>query len=589
MQKSDEKMPETESARLLDLFLRSRFIYVLIFLGAFLIYNLNFREVSELDTYPTRFLPISILKEFDLDLDEFFVLHYDRKDPGDLPYYLRYDAEKGHYYSRYSLLPALFALPVYILPTYAGWLDEAEPDYAYDVSFVSKIAASLLASLSVVFFFACMKLLVRARIAIITTGVYAFGTGIWSVASQGLWQHTPAIFCLTLGLYFLLRNQKKLLHLLLASLFFSLSVASRPSNIFFLLAAGLYLFISRTSWRRILVFAILPLLIGALTIYLNLETTGSFTGGGGGIEGFPQETHGVKSLWQAPSGVAFLGLLLSPNRGLFVYAPVLVFSLLGMVSVWRKGRRWLLRCLVIALWATVVLYSAQSIWWGGWSFGPRVLTDLLPFFSLFLGVGLAELARRRTGPEDRKFTFLWGLFFVAFIYSALVQAVGFLAYPSGWNSLPQNVDLVHKRLWDFGDTQVLRCIKRGRRPSILAGKSLAHTERALDLFHQKRYDEAIAQNREAIRLYAKNPYAHNNLASVYFTLNRFDEAADQYNKALSINPNIFVAWKNLAIIHLSRGENDAARRALTNALLLQPQNSEVQRMLEELQHADDAE
>jgi hypothetical protein len=334
-----------------------------------------------------------------------------------------------------------------------------------------------------------------------------------------------------------------------------------------------------------LAFAIFPLIIGALTIWLNLETTGSLTGGSGGIEGFPQETHGVKGLWQAPSGLAFLGLLLSPNRGLFVYAPVLVFSLLGMVSVWRRDGRWLLRLFMIALWATVILYSAESIWWGGWSFGPRVMTDLLPLFSLFLGVGLGEFARRRAGAEDRKFTFLWSLFFVAFLYSVLVQAVGFLAYPSGWNSSPQNVDLAHQRLWDFGDTQILRCLKRGRRPSILADKSLAHTERAMNLFNQKQYDEAISQNLEAIRLYDKNAFAHNNLASIYFTLNRFDEALEEYNKALSINPYIFVAHKNMAIIYLSRGERDAAREALTNAFLLQPENAEVQRMLEELKEA----
>ncbi len=592
MANNERKNSGIEGRKVLDLFLGSRFIYILIFLCSFFIYNLNFREVSELDTYPTRFLPISILKEFDLDLDEFFILHYDKKDESELPYYIRYDPEKRHYYSRYSPLPALFALPVYVLPVYAGWLDEAEPDYAYDVSFVSKIAASLLASLSVVFFFAAVKLVTRVRLAMVTTGVYALATGMWSVAAQGLWQHTPAVFCLSLGLYFLLRSQRKLSHLIYASLFLSLAVGLRPSNIFLLLAVWAYLLFSRAGWRRIFIFCLFPLLIGVLTICFNLETTGSYLGGCSGIEGFPLNTHRVESIWQAPSGVAFLGLLLSPNRGLFIYSPVLIFSLLGMVRVWRRGGvssglargqgRWLFRFLSVAIWATVVLYSAGGIWWGGWSFGPRYMTDLLPFFSLFVALGLAGVFDPERSAINVRL-FMRVLFLVALFYSVFVQGVGFFAYPSGWNSLPDNVDLVHERLWDFGDTQIIRCIKVGKRLSILGQKSLAHTERALNFFNEKRYDEAISQNQEAIRLYRKNPFAHNNLASIYFTLRRWDEALEEYNKALKIKPNIFVAWKNVGIIHRSRGGAAAARWALTNALVLQPENYEVKKMLQELE------
>jgi len=597
----EKKRSGSQGRKALDLLLRFRFIYILIFLCSSLIYNLNFREVSELDTYATRFLPISILKEFNLNLDEFFILHYDKRDQSELPYYIRYDPEKRDYYSRYSPLPALFALPVYVLPVYAGWLDEAEPDYAYDVSFVSKIAASLLASLSVLFFFAAVKSVTRVSLAIITTGVYAFATGVWSVASQGLWQHTPAVFCLSAGLYFLLRSQEKPWHLIYGSLFMSLAVALRPSNIFLLLAAWVYVLCSRPGWGKIFFFSLLPFVIGALTIYLNLETTDSIVGGCSRID-WPLKAHAVKSIWQAPSGVAFLGLLLSPNRGLFIYSPVLIFSLLGMAVVWRRGAvpagpcgspigdsrmggrqgRKLLRCLSVGIWATVVLYSADSVWWGGWSFGPRYMTDLLPFFCLYLGVGLEGIVRRRPRAEGLRSTFLWALFVLALFYSAFVQGIGFLAYPSGWNYSPHNVDLRPERLWDFADTQIIRGIKTGKRPSILAEKSLAHAERALQFFNQQRYSEAIAANLEAIRLYDKNAYAHNNLASIYFTLARYDEALEEYNKALRINPNIFVAWKNLGIIHQRRGERDAALRALANALLLEPASYEVRKMLEEL-------
>ena len=42
---------------------------------AFIVYNVNLRSISSFDTNSTRYLPISVLTEFDLDLDEFAFLH----------------------------------------------------------------------------------------------------------------------------------------------------------------------------------------------------------------------------------------------------------------------------------------------------------------------------------------------------------------------------------------------------------------------------------------------------------------------------------------------------------------------------------
>ena len=44
---------------------------ILLFFGLLLVYNLNLRQVSSHDTYASRFVPISILRDGDLILDEF--------------------------------------------------------------------------------------------------------------------------------------------------------------------------------------------------------------------------------------------------------------------------------------------------------------------------------------------------------------------------------------------------------------------------------------------------------------------------------------------------------------------------------------
>ena len=49
-------------------------ISLLFFLLLF-IYNINLRETSSGDTIPNRYLPVSIIKEFNLDLNEFPFLY----------------------------------------------------------------------------------------------------------------------------------------------------------------------------------------------------------------------------------------------------------------------------------------------------------------------------------------------------------------------------------------------------------------------------------------------------------------------------------------------------------------------------------
>ena len=124
--------------------------------AAFLAYNGNLRSISSADTNPTRYLPISILTEFDLDLDEFdFLLTYPRLGPeaGTRdPYYVQ--RVGGHYLSTYPVMPAILSTPVYALLVWAGLADG--PDTRMGLTrtevlgtFLSKVSASLFVALSV--------------------------------------------------------------------------------------------------------------------------------------------------------------------------------------------------------------------------------------------------------------------------------------------------------------------------------------------------------------------------------------------------------------------------------------------------------
>src|SRR5437868_4969911 len=69
------------------------------------VFLLNFRYNGSYDTLPNELLPISILREHDLDFDEFV-------DPAATER-LPFEQIGGHYVSDYPILPGLLNLPAY--------------------------------------------------------------------------------------------------------------------------------------------------------------------------------------------------------------------------------------------------------------------------------------------------------------------------------------------------------------------------------------------------------------------------------------------------------------------------------------------
>jgi hypothetical protein len=85
----------------------------MLFFGVVFIYSLNGTTALSGDTLSARFLPLSLLREFDFDLDEFPFLY----EPT-IPYFLQ--QINGHTVSAYPPWAALLALPVYVLPVFGG-------------------------------------------------------------------------------------------------------------------------------------------------------------------------------------------------------------------------------------------------------------------------------------------------------------------------------------------------------------------------------------------------------------------------------------------------------------------------------------
>jgi hypothetical protein len=418
-------------------------------LGSFVLYNANVREISSQDTVPNRVLPYEVIEYGRLDLDRLF---RDWPAAAPLPFWIQHVG--SHYRSSYPVVPALLAVPVYAGPVLLGAGDSWPV-----LNALAKLAASLFAALSVAFVYLAAQELARRQgsgeaTALATAAVYALATPTWAIASQGLWGHGPAQLGLAVSLWAFLRPGTARWGTVLAGLAAGVMVASRPSTA--LVAAALAGFAVLSRGRAGLLFAgVLGAVVAAVAAH-NLAIFGSVQGGYAELHRTHAEHHGVASAWNASFGLGLAGVLVSPSRGLFIYSPVLLFPAVGLL-VWLVRRRGgLLACAAVAVAVGIGTIAQFSVWWGGHSFGPRLLADVLP--AMVLGVVPVWPAIRR-GPVGR-----W-LFAAAFAASVLVQAMGAFYYPSprdtDWNSSPTDVDFAHERLWDWRDSQLLRLLRNG--------------------------------------------------------------------------------------------------------------------------------
>jgi hypothetical protein len=167
---------------------------------------------------------------------------------------------------------------------------------------------------------------------------------------------------------------------------------------------------------RFITAASLPLAAFALVELPHLGSTGSV-----GRTSVPLWGPFVQTPWL--EGLA--GVLASPSRGLFVYSPVLLFSLWGMAAAWRGGSA-PLRALVVGVVLVVLTVAKWFIWWGGHSYGPRLLADLTPVLCFFLFPVAAVLGR-----SPLLACLFWGLVGV----SACTHALGAFFYDARWDAV----------------------------------------------------------------------------------------------------------------------------------------------------------
>jgi hypothetical protein len=415
-----------------------------LFVLCLVLYLANLRTVplaSGGDTIPNRLIPFALLAHGTPALDAF---RPEFERTGVATWYL--NEKRGSLVSFYPVGTSFVALPVYV-PVYAYLAITGQNSPRVLLAWsepMEKLAAAILSALAVVFFYLTVRRRMDRRSAFLAALVFGLGSSVWATASQMLWQQTAIVVTLSAALWFLTWPDLPRWACAAAGAALSLAVVARPTAAV-LLAAGFFTALLTAGalrerlWRAIaLILGSLPLLLIGLGI--NLYYFKHPAGGYGLLTGFF-----AAGLFSRERLLGIGGLLVSPNRGLLVFTPIAVLGIWGLArqAVPRRGGDPVLLPFGVAALVHLLVVGSYPVWWGGWSFGPRYLVDILPI----LGLAAVDTWNRMGTPSRR-------IAKIAIVCSLLVQVNGAFCFPaSHWD--PRMADPA-RAVWSLKDFELLQ-------------------------------------------------------------------------------------------------------------------------------------
>jgi len=162
--------------------------------------------------------------------------------------------------------------------------------------------------------------------------------------------------------------------------------------------------------------------------------------------------------WLSHFPEGFLGIWLSPSKGILVYSPVIIFSLVGLYLSIKDilfSKKVLSPNLTYLFFGLIVLGHTFIMgfwkhWYGGYGFGYRMAGDVIPFLILLLIPFLVS----------KYFTMYRKIFYALVVFSILVQVYGLIFFDGIWHAA---YDLGYSNtswLWSLKDSEFMFNLRR---------------------------------------------------------------------------------------------------------------------------------
>ena len=416
---------------------------ICIFLILFFAYNTLYVMNTNGDTAPATFLPLSVLQYHNLFFDQFGQMAINANT--DYGYLLI----KGHYYSLFPVVT-----PVLVTPVYAVSLGLFQvlsvPLTVENLLLIAKTCAAIIAALSgAVVYLVCRELFSK-KIALLSTFIYAFATSTWSISSQALWQHGLGELLLIIMLYFIIRNEKaeSNLNILILGILSGLLVFNRPPDA--VLVIPILYYIIQFYRNKSVYYATGGIVSGLPFLLYNLLIFGTIFGG-----------YKENLVYYSMNGeffIHFLGLFISPNVGLFIFSPFLIFSVIGYFKVRDIPNQRVASVFLAfgpAILLNILVYSFFGRWYASiYCYGPRFLTGMLPVLIIYFALFFRNILTPRDPPMKKRLLRIVVIFFI--LLSVFIQFIGVYYYVY----LPSK-GMDNTRAWDWNDSIITGSFNAG--------------------------------------------------------------------------------------------------------------------------------
>ena len=354
----------------------------------------------------------------------------------------------GHTYYFFPVGTSLFAVPFVWV---ANLFDLDMRNFEDDAWLQNLISALISVALFLIIYRICIYYL-RPEESALLAAIFVLGSALISTIGTALWNLGFETLFITLGLWLLVRLEHNdaarsdpyILGIVLFAAFLS-----RPTAVIFIIMTLVFISIRQRSY--FIKTTVTALIFFALFVSFSMGEYGSWLP--------PYYTPGRLVSDTTPFLLTLYGLLFSPSRGIFVFSPMfLLVAALFLYVAYRKRLK-----LPLLLWFGVIWFltgvlsiSRFGHWWGGHSYGPRLLTDVVPALILIAVLTWHEL---RTKLSARTSRWMLALFLVLAVVSIAINSfTGLLNLQTGrWNGnmLPPNIDNAPQYLFSWRYPQFL--------------------------------------------------------------------------------------------------------------------------------------
>ncbi len=301
------------------------------------------------------------------------------------------------------------------------------------------LAALLMAAVACVFFEIGMNtplpLAWSAGLAIGGT----LGTQIWSSASRTLWSQTWEVSLASCTVLLLLQAEHRRARPIWLATLMAWMYFVRPSAAVAMAGVTLYLWL---FYRRDV--AAYLIMLAAWLLSFGLYWMLVFG------QVLPDYYRQGMLLEMTRIAATLPAVLISPSRGLLVFVPTVPMVLYLIARYWNAIDRRLATLALGIIGGNLLLVASYPIWWGGWSYGPRLLTGTIPWFVL-----LGAWSCRCLLDDARRSSNVARLGLALMLLAVAINGWGAISWTANLWSKDVGINARPERAWDWRHPQFL--------------------------------------------------------------------------------------------------------------------------------------